>query len=56
MLMREYAAIVIDVEQVDDHRQPAFKVAGGVNRDRRDESERDAFERRLRALNELAAR
>ena len=29
----DYAAVAIDVEYVDDHRQPAFAVTGGVDRE-----------------------
>ena len=36
----DYAAIAIDVEQIDDHRQPAFQVQAGVDRHWRDETER----------------
>jgi Pyridoxamine 5'-phosphate oxidase len=50
----EYAAVAIDVEHVDDHRQPAFEVEAGVDRGWVDESERDALGRRVRALTELA--
>jgi hypothetical protein len=51
----EYAAIAIDVEQIDDYRQQAFQVQAGVERRWLDESERDALGRRVRALAELAA-
>lgn len=50
----DYAAIAIDVEQIDDHRQPAFEVEAGVDRRWLDEGERDALGRRVRALTELA--
>ena len=51
----DYAAIAIDVDQIDDHRQPAFEVETGVDRRWLDESERDALARRVRALTGLAA-
>jgi uncharacterized protein (DUF849 family) len=51
----DYAAIAIDVEQIDDHRQPAFKVEAGVGRRWLDTGERDALGRRVRALTELAS-
>lgn len=50
----DYAAIVIDVEQIDDHRQPTFEVDVGVGRRWLDESERDALGQRVRALTEIA--
>lgn len=51
----DYAAIAIDVRQIDDHRQQAFEVQAGVERRWLDASERDALGRRVRALAELAA-
>lgn len=51
----DYAALAIDVEHIDDHRQPAFEVDAGVGRRWLDESERDALGRRVQALTELAA-
>jgi hypothetical protein len=51
----DYAAIAIDVEQIDDHRQPAFQVEAGADRRWVDESEREALGQRIRALTELAA-
>ena len=51
----QYAAIAIDVEQIDDHRQPAFQVRAGVDRDWIDETERDALGQRVRSLTKLAA-
>lgn len=51
----DYAAIAIDVEQIDDHRQSAFDVEAGVDRRWLDERERDALGRRVQALTELAA-
>ena len=51
----DYAAIAIDVEQIDDHRHPAFQVQAGVARDWLDETERDALGQRVRSLIELAA-
>ena len=51
----DYAAVAIDVEHADDHRQPAFVVEAGVDRRWLDESERDALGERLRALARLAA-
>ena len=38
----DHAAICIDVEQIDDHRQQAFEVQAGVERRWIDESEGDA--------------
>ena len=51
----DYAAIAIDVEQIDDHRQPAFQVEAGADRRWVDESEREALGQRIRALTHLAA-
>ena len=51
----DYAAIAIDVEQIDDHRQPAFQVEAGVDRRWLDETERDALGQRVRSLTALAA-
>jgi pyridoxamine 5'-phosphate oxidase-like protein len=51
----DYAGIAIDVEHIDDHRQPAFQVQAGVDRRWVEESERDALRRRVSSLTELAA-
>lgn len=51
----DYAAVAIDVTQIDDHRQEAFVVESGVDRRWVDERERDALGERLRALAELAS-
>jgi Pyridoxamine 5'-phosphate oxidase len=48
-----YAAVAIEVEHVDDHRQPAFVVEAGVARRWLDEAERDALSERVRALTRL---
>jgi hypothetical protein len=50
----DYAAVAIEVEHIDDHRQAEFVVEGGVNRRWLDEGERDALGARVRALGELA--
>jgi hypothetical protein len=50
---RDYAAVAIDVEHIDDHRQEAFLVEAGVDRRWRDERERGALAERVRALTEL---
>jgi pyridoxamine 5'-phosphate oxidase-like protein len=50
----DYVAVVINVEQVDDHRQPAFQVEAGADRRWLDEREREALGLRVRALTELA--
>jgi hypothetical protein len=50
----DYAAIAIDVEQIDDHRQPAFQVQAGVDRSWIQHTERDALGQRIRTLTELA--
>jgi Pyridoxamine 5'-phosphate oxidase len=51
----DYVAVAIDVEQIDDHRQPAFRVEAGPDRSWVEETERDALGQRVRALAELAA-
>jgi hypothetical protein len=50
-----YAAIAIDVEQIDDHRQPSFQVEAGVDRRWLDEAERQALGQRIRSLSAQAA-
>ena len=49
----DYAAVALDVEHLDDHRQADFVVEAGVQRRWLDERERDALARRLQALAEL---
>jgi Pyridoxamine 5'-phosphate oxidase len=51
----DYAAVAIEVEHIDDHRQPAFLVAAGVDRRWLDEAERGALRDRIRELAELAS-
>jgi hypothetical protein len=51
----DYAAVAIDVEQIDDHRQPGFLLEAGVARRWLDEGEREALGERVRALAELAS-
>jgi len=51
----DYAAVAIDVTEVDDHRQPAFTVEAGVDRAWVDDTEREALGRRVQALRGLAA-
>ena len=46
----EYAAVSIAVDHVDDHRQPAFRVTAGVDREWVDEPARTALGARVRAL------
>jgi Pyridoxamine 5'-phosphate oxidase len=52
---RDYAAIAIDVEQIDDHRLGAFEVKAGIDRRWLDDSERIALGRRVRALTNMYA-
>ena len=52
----DYAAVAIDVTELDDHRQPAFEVEAGVDRAWVDETEREALGRRVQGLRVLAAR
>jgi Pyridoxamine 5'-phosphate oxidase len=51
----DYAAVAIDVTELDDHRQPAFTVEAGVDRAWVDETEREALGRRVQELRGLAA-
>ena len=46
----EYDAVLIAVDHVDDHRQPAFRVTAGVDREWVDEAARAALAARVRAL------
>src|SRR5215218_699733 len=50
----DYAAVALDVEHVDDHRQPAFRVECGVDREWVDADEQRALGGRVRALAQLA--
>jgi hypothetical protein len=52
----KYAAVAIDVEHIDDHRQGAFLVASGIDRRWVDEGEKRALGERVAALGEIAAR
>jgi len=47
----EYVAVAIEVAHVDDHRQPAFRVTNGVDREWVDPAARTRLAARLRALN-----
>ena len=49
----DYAAVEIEVEHVDDHRQAAFVVEAGVDRRWIDADEQRALGERVRALAEL---
>jgi hypothetical protein len=49
----EYVAVAIDVEHVDDHRQPAFAVDSGVGREWRDAGEQKRLGARVGALAQL---
>jgi Pyridoxamine 5'-phosphate oxidase len=50
----DYAAVAIDVERIDDHRQAEFRVESGIDRSWVDEDERSALGRRVELLRELA--
>jgi hypothetical protein len=50
----EYAAVAVDVEQIDDHRQAAFEVDSGVGRQWLDEAEQRSLRERIRELQEIA--
>jgi pyridoxamine 5'-phosphate oxidase-like protein len=51
----DYAPVELEVECVDDHRQPAFEVDAGVGRRWVDESEQRALGERVRAMRRLVA-
>ena len=50
----DYAAVVLDVEEIDDHRQPEFLVEYGVGRRWVDEDEKRFLGTRVAALREMA--
>ena len=50
----EYAAVSIAVDHVDDHRQPAFRITAGVDREWADEPARAALTARVRALSSMS--
>lgn len=50
----DYAAVGIDVEQIDDHRQAAFEVDSSIGRRWLDEDEQRILGERIRELQELA--
>ena len=52
----DYAAVAIDVEHVDDHRQPAFTVTGGVDRDWVDRAEQQRLGARVGQLTSATER
>jgi hypothetical protein len=49
-----YVAVAIEVNEVDDHRQPAFAVTAGIDRRWLDDRERAALGERVRTLTALA--
>ena len=51
----QYHAVSIAVDQVDDHRQPEFRVTAGVDRQWADEAARAALAARVRALSNAPA-
>jgi hypothetical protein len=50
----EYVAVVLEVEEIDDHRQPEFLVESGVGRRWVDEDEKRFLGTRVAALSEMA--
>ena len=52
----DYAAVAIDVEHVDDHRQPAFTVTGGVDREWVDSTEQQRLGARVGQLTSATGR
>ncbi|WP_405181438.1 hypothetical protein OG225_10130 [Nocardia sp. NBC_01377] len=50
----DYAAVVIDVDVIDDHRQGAFLVEAGIQRTVVDETELAYLESRVATLREMA--
>ncbi|MFC9998822.1 hypothetical protein [Nocardia sp. NPDC127526] len=51
----DYTAVAIEVEAIDDHRQSAFAVAGGIRRTVLDPSELRYLEERVATLKAMAA-
>lgn len=51
----DYAAVAIDVEAIDDHRQAEFVVESGIDRRWLDRAEQHALGQRVEALRQLAA-
>jgi Pyridoxamine 5'-phosphate oxidase len=51
----DHAAVAIEVEHIDDHRQAEFAVESGIDRLWLDEDEQRALRERFEALSELAA-
>src|SRR5262249_48051097 len=51
---QDYTAVILDVDQIDDHRQPQFVVESGVGRAWVDEEEKQFLGARVAALRELA--
>lgn len=51
----DYAAVAIEAEVIDDHRQEAFAVAAGIQRDVLNEAELLALQARFAELSGLAA-
>jgi hypothetical protein len=51
----DYAAVAIEIEHIDDHRQSAFEVEAGVDRRWLDQSERAALGQRVRTLTDLVS-
>jgi len=50
----DYAAVALDVDSIDDHRQPEFEVDAGVGRRWSDDGEQGALRMRIEELQELA--
>jgi hypothetical protein len=53
---QEYAGVAIEVEHVDDHRQPSFAVTGGVDREWADDTEKRRLGARVEELTSAPAR
>jgi hypothetical protein len=52
-LTEDYCAVTIEVDEIDDHRQPAFVVESGPDRRWVDDDERQALGERVAALRAL---
>jgi hypothetical protein len=52
----DYTGVAIEVEHVDDHRQPGFEVTGGVDRAWRDDDEKRRLGARVEELTCVPAR
>jgi hypothetical protein len=50
----DYVAVELQVDAVDDHRQRAFAVSGGIGREWHDDAEREALGARVACLRDVS--